>query len=361
MNKSGLYINGLLNEIKSYKNPISIMEVCGTHTMAIAKSGIHQLLPPNIKLKSGPGCPVCVTSQGDIDAVIELARRPDIILCTFGDMVRVPGSESSLAGARGQGAEVRIVYSPLEALEIAVKHFSKEVVFLGIGFETTAPAVAICIEEAGRRNISNFSVLSLHKLVPPALEALFSSADINIDALICPGHVSAVIGLKPYEELVRKYNKPCVITGFELQDILEGMVMILRQAQGNHPQAEIQYLRVVKPEGNILAQSLMKRVFTITKSPWRGLGTIPASGLEVREEYKDFNTREKLGVKTLPEKTLQGCRCGDVLSARINPDECALFGRICTPLKPVGPCMVSHEGACAAFYRYIPLRSNGYE
>lgn len=353
------YQQHLLQAIQSFSGPVSLMEVCGTHTMAIAKSGIRELLPPNIKLLSGPGCPVCVTSQGDIDAVIEMVQQKDIILITFGDMLRVPGTHSSLQEERSQGADIRVAYSPLDALRVARENPNQEVVFLGIGFETTTPTIAITIEQARTEGLHNFSVFSLHKVVPPALELIFSDTDIKVDGLICPGHVSAVIGVKPYEILTQKYQKPCVITGFETQDILEGIYMLLQQLKKEEARVEIQYGRVVKAEGNPIARQTMQRVFKPVSARWRGLGIIPYSGLMMREEYGDMDARLKFDIPEKEEVPIKGCACGEVLSGQITPPECVLFGRACTPLQPVGPCMVSHEGSCAAYYRYTPMKGRG--
>lgn len=354
--KSKALLDNMIKQIQAETRPLSIMEVCGTHTMAIAKSGIRELLPPNIKLISGPGCPVCVTAQGDIDAMIELGCQENIIMATFGDMMRVPGTNSSLQEARSQGADIRVVYSPLDALNIARDNPGREVVFLGIGFETTAPTVGASIEAACAGRLSNYSVLSLHKLVPPALEQIFSDPGIKVDALLCPGHVSMVIGLHPYKLLADKYHKFCVVAGFETKDILQGIIMILLLFEQDKPQALIQYRRAVKEEGNPVAQSLIKRVFTEVDTRWRGLGTIPGSGLEIRDEYRDFNARKKFNLPDIEDVPIKGCSCGEILTGRIAPHECRLFGTACTPINPVGPCMVSHEGACAAYYRYTPLR-----
>lgn len=348
------YLNRLLDEIVKEDREMALMEVCGTHTMAIAKSGLRNLLPPNLKLLSGPGCPVCVTAQGDIDAVIELAVKPGIIMVTFGDMMRVPGTTSSLQEARSQGADIRVAYSPLDALAIAQRNPDKEVVFLGIGFETTAPAVAVCADQARNLGLKNFSVFSLHKVVPPALEVIFSMPDMQIDGLICPGHVSIVIGLEPYEKLVEKYQRPCVVTGFETQDILEGVYMLIRQIRQGEARAEIQYQRVVKNAGNPAAQKILEEVFKPSDARWRGIGNIPGSGLEFRPEYDLFDARKRFGIMDREDIPIKGCACGEVLTGKITPQDCALFGRACTPLKPIGPCMVSHEGACAAHYRYSP-------
>ena len=351
-NSNKNYISSLLKDIQSETGEIALMEVCGTHTMAIAKSGIRNLLPPNLRLLSGPGCPVCVTAQGDIDAVIDLSERSGIILVTFGDMMRVPGNSSSLQEARSRGADIRVAYSPLDALEIARQNPQKEVVFLGIGFETTAPAVAISAEKAQQEGINNYSVLSLHKVVPPALEVIFSDPDIRVDGLICPGHVSIVIGLGPYIELTQKYHQPCVVTGFETLDILEGIVMLLQQIRQGEARAEIQYKRVVRAEGNRVAQETLKKVFVTVGARWRGLGFIEDSGLEFSRKYEELDARKKFEVPEYEDIAIKGCACGDVLTGRITPHECPLFSRVCTPINPIGPCMVSHEGACAAYYSY---------
>lgn len=350
------YQQHLLQAIQAETGQVSLMEVCGTHTMAIARSGIRALLPPNIKLLSGPGCPVCVTSQGDIDAVIEMVQQKEIILVTFGDMMRVPGTRSSLQEERSKGADVRVAYSPLDALRTARENPDKEVVFLGIGFETTTPAIGITLEQARAEGLKNFSVFSLHKLVPPALELIFSDPDMQVDGLICPGHVSAVIGVKPYEVLAQKYRKPNVITGFDTLDILEGIYMLLLQLKDGKSQVEIQYKRVVKPDGNAIARQTIERVFHAVPARWRGLGVIPGSGLALCEEYADMDARLKFKIPEMEEIPIKGCACGEVLTGKITPPDCALFGRACTPLQPVGPCMVSHEGSCAAYYRYTPAK-----
>lgn len=350
------YQQKLVQAIQAETDPVTLMEVCGTHTMAIARSGIRQLLPPNIKLLSGPGCPVCVTSQGDIDAVIALVQQRDLILVTFGDMMRVPGTSSSLQEERSRGAEIIVAYSPLDALRIARENPGKEVVFLGIGFETTTPGMAVTLEEACAQGLENFSVFSLHKVVPPALELIFSDPAVQVDGLICPGHVSAVIGVEPYQILAQKYHQPCVITGFETLDILEGIYMLLQQCRKDEARVEIQYRRVVKPEGNLIAQETIEKVFEAVPARWRGLGVIPGSGLSLREEYAHMDARNKFNVPEMPEVPIKGCSCGEVLMGKMTPPECSLFGRCCTPLQPVGPCMVSHEGSCAAWYRYSPVK-----
>lgn len=346
---------GLIEELKAETVRGSFMEVCGTHTMAIAKSGIRGILPENIRLLTGPGCPVCVTSQADIDAVIELALQPEVILVTFGDMLRVPGSKGNLQEARSQGADVRVVYSPLEILEIAGRNPQRQVVFLGIGFETTAPAVAVTIQQADKLGLGNISVYSVHKLVPPALEAIFADPDLKVDGLICPGHVSLVIGLEPYELLAVQYHKPMVITGFEAQDIIEGIGMLIKQLKTGTARAEIQYQRVVRPEGNLAARQVLAEVFEAVDARWRGLGIIPASGLAFNRRYADYDAGRRFQIVVGDDTEIPGCSCGAILSGRMDPPQCPLFGKACTPVQPVGPCMVSQEGACAAYYRYQPL------
>lgn len=346
------YLDKMIREIGAVKTEWSLMEVCGTHTMAIAKSGLRELLPENIKLLTGPGCPVCVTAQGDIDAMIDLSRRSGVMIATFGDMIRVPGTDSSFQEERGKGASINVVYSPLDALQLARDNPDREVIFIGIGFETTAPAVGSAVEMAAAEGLNNFSVLSQHKIVPPALEAIFSDNEIRVDGLICPGHVSAVIGLRAYDELVERHQKACVVTGFETRDILEGIVLLLRQLESGRLKSEIQYRRVVRPEGNKVARAVLSRVFEPIDARWRGLGTIGASGLALAPRFAAWDAKRKFDLPEYEDKPIKGCACGEVLKGKIAPDSCALFGRGCTPIKPIGPCMVSSEGACAAFYRY---------
>lgn len=349
-------INQLITELQQQSRPIALMEVCGTHTMAIARNGIKSLLPPSIKLLSGPGCPVCVTAQSDIDRIIALTREPGVVLATFGDMIRVPGNDSNLQQEKAEGADVRVVYSARDALDLAVSLPGKEVIFLGIGFETTAPTVAATIEEAAQKNLKNFSVWSLHKVVPPALQAILSDPEIRMDGLICPGHVSAVIGLDVYEELARAYNKPCVVTGFEAFDILEGIQMLVKQLNSGISKAENQYRRLVKPQGNMVARKLIEEVFSPVDAVWRGLGMIPDSGLKIADRYAAYDAGRRFQIPEFEEREIAGCSCGEILKGRIDPYQCPLFGRSCTPAEPIGPCMVSSEGACAAYYRYSPGR-----
>ena len=332
--------------------PVNLMEVCGTHTVAIFRHGIRQLLPEHVSMVSGPGCPVCVTANRDIDWAVALARRPDTILATFGDMLKVPGSSSSLQQARAEGCRVRVVYSTLDALEIARAHPEKSVVFFGIGFETTAPTVACSILEAERLGLRNYFVFSVHKVMPPAMRALVASGEIRIDGFICPGHVSAIIGSEPYRFLARDYGIPCVVSGFEPLDILQSIDMLLAMRAEGRAEVEIQYRRVVRPGGNQAALEQLCRVFEPADAEWRGLGPIPGSGLRIRDEYARFDAQRAFHVDLGPTREHAGCRCGEVLRGVVKPPECPLYGRVCTPENPVGPCMVSGEGTCSTWYQF---------
>ena len=334
------------------KKPIRLMEICGTHTMAIFRHGIRSLLPDHIELVSGPGCPVCVTAMEEVDRSVKLARMPDVIVTTFGDMMRVPGTESSLQRENGLGADVRMVYSTFDALKVAEQNPEKQVAFLGIGFETTAPTVAAAIKTAHEKNLSNFSVLSAHKLLPPAMDALLSGGDLGIDGFICPGHVSTIIGTSAYDSVVEKYGVPCVVVGFEPIDILQGILMLVEQFEKGDAQVQIQYSRVVSPEGNPAALKIMKEVFEPCDSPWRGLGMIPGSGLRIRERYLAHDAKERYDLEVPPAKEPPGCCCADVLRGAMRPFDCKLFRKGCSPRNPVGACMVSSEGTCAAYYKY---------
>ncbi|MBW2102204.1 MAG: hydrogenase formation protein HypD [Deltaproteobacteria bacterium] len=331
---------------------VRLMEICGTHTMAIFKHGIRSLLPETIELVSGPGCPVCVTATRDIDRAIALTRHPEVILATFGDMIRVPGSRSSFRNEMAQGADVRMVYSTFDALNIARENPDRKVVFLGIGFETTAPTVAASVKAAQAEGLSNFQVLSVHKCLPPAMDALLSGGDLAIDGFICPGHVTTIIGTEAYESVVRRFGVPCVVTGFEPLDILQGILMLVRQIEEGVPRVEIQYRRAVSPEGNRAALAVMEEVFEPYDAHWRGLGPIPRSGLDLREEFQERNAALAfdLDVPEVPEPP--GCRCAEVLRGAVRPPECSLFRKACTPRNPIGPCMVSGEGTCAAYFKY---------
>jgi len=333
------------------KKKINLMEVCGTHTVAIFRNGIRKMLPQNINLISGPGCPVCVTPIQYIDEIIAFSRKDNFIITTFGDMIRVPGSTSTLEKEKANGSDVRIVYSTLDALKIAYDNPAKNIVFMGIGFETTSPTIARAILKAEEEKIKNFSVLSVAKIIPPAMRFLLESGEVNIDGFICPGHVSAIIGSKPYSLIAFQYGVPCVISGFEPLDILQSIYLLIRQIENGRAEVEIQYERVVKPEGNKIAMDKINEVFKVVDSDWRGIGNIPLSGLEIKDKYGKFNAR-KFAIKKEETKEPKGCLCGEVLRGVITPPECPLFKNICTPEDPKGACMVSTEGTCAAYYKY---------
>ena len=330
----------------------TLMEVCGTHTVAIARNGIRDLMPEGLRLASGPGCPVCVTCNRDIDTVIALARIPNVTITTFGDMTRVPGSTSSLLAEQAAGRSVEIVYSPLDALAFAKAHPEREVVFVGVGFETTTPLVAMAIKRAAAMGLENFSVFAAHKNMPGALETLVKDPDLKLDALILPGHVGTITGTKPFEFLAKEYGIPGVVTGFEPVDVLQGIAMIRRQLHEGRAEIEIAYARGVMPQGNPVALAAIDEVFETCTATWRGLGDIPGSGYRIREEFAQFDALKRFQPEIEPTINPKGCRCGDVLRARMEPSECPLFRKVCTPENPVGPCMVSSEGSCAAYYRY---------
>lgn len=332
---------------------IRIMEVCGTHTMAIGKFGIRKILPEKVRLLSGPGCPVCVTPDTYIDTAVKFSRMADTVVATFGDMMKVPGSFSSLEKEKAAGNKIEIIYSPLESLDIAGQNPGQNVVLLGIGFETTAPAIALAIKKAYERNMKNFYVFSGHKLIPPAMEALLKDKDVCIDGFLCPGHVSAVIGSIPYEFIPERHKIPCVIGGFEPVDILQSILILLRKIlREEKPSVEIQYKRIVKKQGNEKAMEVIYDVFCKADSEWRGIGDINQSGLEIRKKYGAFDAEKRFPVTVKKSGRKTGCICGEILKGKKTPAECRMFGKRCTPENPVGPCMVSSEGTCAAFYKY---------
>ncbi len=332
--------------------PLKLMEVCGTHTVEIFRHGIRSVIPKSIMLLSGPGCPVCVTSIRDVDAAISIAKRPGVILVTFGDMMRVPGGRQSLIEARSEGADVRVMYSPMDALKLAQVEKDRQVVFFATGFETTSPLIAATVFQAAKQGVPNFSIYSSHKLVPPALRALLDSSDVQVDGFILPGHVSTIIGKKPYEFIASQYRKPSVITGFEAAEIVEGIVMIVRQLAKSDAEIEIQYKNVVKEEGNPKAVAVLEEVFEPADACWRGIGTIPKSGLKLKTKYAVFDAAERFHPEITSIAEPELCSCGDILRGVKVPTECPLFGTGCTPEAPVGPCMVSTEGSCAAYYKY---------
>lgn len=344
-------IRELAAELLQQNREARIMEVCGSHTMSIARYGIRQILPGNVRLISGPGCPVCVTDAAYIDAAIELAEK-GIQIATFGDMLKVPGSSKTLADARGAGGQVHVCYSPLDAVKLAERNPDNEIVFLGIGFETTVPPVISIIKKAKAENLENISLLTAFKLVPPALEALAEDKDVAVNGFLLPAHVSAIIGADAYRSFVDKYKTPSVIAGFEPLDILLGIKGLLEQLAGGRAELVNQYARVVKKQGNRIALNLIHELLEPADASWRGIGTIPGSGLALREEFSDFDASKKFHISTEGGEPDPRCRCGDVLRGIIFPDECPLFSNVCTPLLPVGPCMVSSEGSCAAYYKY---------
>ncbi|MCL5292825.1 MAG: hydrogenase formation protein HypD [Actinobacteria bacterium] len=343
----------LIDRLKATSSrAISLMEVCGTHTVAISRNGMRQVIPETIKLLSGPGCPVCVTANSDIDYAIELAKTDGVTMTTFGDMMKVPGSYSSFTKEKAAGADIRVVYSTIDALKIAEENPDREIVFFGVGFETTSPTVALSVVEAKKRGLKNYSVYARHKVVPPAMAALLSLGEVKIDGFICPGHVSAVIGSAPYEFIAEDYGIPCVIVGFEPIDILQGILMLVEQVESGRSEVEIQYKRTVRPEGNPAAVKLLNEVFKVTDADWRGIGVIPATGMALKPEFAGFDAEKRFSVELPPTREPKGCACGEILRGVKLPYECKIFGKSCTPEHPVGPCMVSTEGACAAYYRY---------
>jgi len=331
---------------------ISIMEVCGTHTMSIHKYGIKNMLPRKIKLVSGPGCPVCVTSAEYIDQAIMLAKEKDIIICTFGDMIRVPGTEKTLEDARIKGADIRIVYSPLDCISIVRNNPEKRVVFLAVGFETTAPVIGLAVKHAKAEKLKNFFLLSGLKLLFPALKKLFNSKEIRIDGLICPGHVTAITGEESYKFITEEYKIPCVVAGFEALDILVSINMLINQIVLRKAQVENAYKRAGTVKGNPQAVELINEVYKLCDDSWRGFGLIEDSGLMLGEEYSQFDARKVMNIGMPIWKGTEACRCGDVIKGIIEPSQCGLFGETCTPNNPKGPCMVSGEGSCSAYYKY---------
>ncbi len=337
--------------------PYFFMEVCGTHTVSIFRSGIRSILPENIRVISGPGCPVCVTSMVEIDEAIYLSRQPDTILTIFGDLMRVPGSDSSLLEERTRGADVRIVLSPLDALAIAQQEGKdKRVVFFAVGFETTIPAIGVAIKEAMKMKLDNFNILCSLRLIPPAIEMLLSSGKSQVDGFILPGHVSVIIGTEPYGFIAEKYRVPGVVIGFEPLDILSGLWMLLRLRKKNRATIEIQYKRAVREKGNVKAKEIISEVFRPVDVQWRGLGVIPLSGLALQEPYSAMDARKIFQIPEIEAKEPSGCLCGEILQGLKSPPECSLFAKACTPQSPIGPCMVSSEGSCAAYYKYVRSR-----
>ncbi len=334
----------------------SFMEVCGTHTMSAFRCGLHSLMPDNARLLSGPGCPVCVTAQGDIDLFVDLAMRAiegeSITICTYGDMLRVPGTRGNLEQARSRGADVRVVYSAMDAIRLARQDPTRQVVFTGVGFETTAPATAAAVVAAQQQGLGNFTVLVSHKLIMPAMRALLDGQAIRLDGFLCPGHVSVIIGFEAFAEIVRDYRLPCVVAGFEPLQIAAALARLVEQVAAGEAKLENMYPQAVTPEGNIIAQKLLGQVFEPADMAWRGLTRIPKSGLALRDDFRQFDAMARFGLvaEDVPEPA--GCLCGQVITAQATPLDCKLFGTVCTPIHPVGPCMVSSEGTCQAYFKY---------
>ncbi|MGQ9706415.1 MAG: hydrogenase formation protein HypD [bacterium] len=346
------------NIIKKSKNlgrflgiKAKIMEVCGTHTMAISKYGIRGLLPGSIGLISGPGCPVCVTEPGIISTAIKLAKR-GITIATFGDMMRVPSLSGSLQEARAGGADVKVIYSPLDSVQIASENHNTDVCFFAVGFETTAPAIALSLKRAVELGLENFSLLTSMRVIPPAMEQIVKDGNAKIDGFIAPGHVSTIIGSKPYVKIARDYKVPIVISGFSSSDIITSIDMLLSMIDCGESEVKVQYDKVVKSDGNEKAKDIIERYFTSYDIKWRGLGIIKGSGLAIRDDFSRYDALIKYNMEVIDEDEPEGCRCGDVLSGKIVSIECPLFGQVCTPSNPVGPCMVSSEGSCSAYYKY---------
>ncbi|PLX78237.1 MAG: hydrogenase formation protein HypD [Desulfuromonas sp.] len=345
-------LEAIARTVADYQGRITLMEVCGTHTMAIYQHGIRTLLPPQIRLISGPGCPVCVTPVDYVDHAVALARLPAVIITTFGDMVRVPGSSSSLMREQALGADVRIVYSPLDAVAVAARNPGRKVVFLGVGFETTTPTIAGAVVQAQKQGLDNFFVLASHKTMPAPMAALTADPELQVDGYICPAHVSAIIGSDAYRPVVEQCRVPCVVTGFEPLDMLKGIQMLATQVVEGRAEVENEYSRVVKPQGNPKARELLYTVFEPADARWRGIGVIPGSGLSIRSEFAGFDAARAIEVEVEEPIEHQGCLCGEILKGKVRPGDCPLFRTVCTPEDPVGACMVSSEGTCAAEYKY---------
>ncbi len=336
---------------KTITKPWNIMEICGGQTHGLVKNGILELLPDKVRMIHGPGCPVCVTPLNLIDKAIELLEK-GVIVCSFGDMIRVPGSKKSLLEAKAKGGDLRILYSPLEAVNIAKKNPEKEVVFFAVGFETTAPANALSVLHAQKESLKNYSILVSHVLVPPAMEAILDDEFASIDAFLGAGHVCAIMGFKEYFPLVKKYKVPIVITGFEPLDLVQGIYLAVKQLENGIYEVENQYTRVVKEEGNLAAIKVIQTVFEVGDREWRGIGKIPNSGYKLTKEYQDFDAELKFGISHIEVPENSNCIAGEILKGIKKPNQCNQFGRICTPINPLGAPMVSSEGACAAYYHF---------
>ncbi len=346
-------VETLLDELhRITTQPWTLMEICGGQTHSLVRNGILDLLPKRINMVHGPGCPVCVTSMHIIDEAIYLSQQPNIILCSYGDMLRVPGSKKSLLQSKAEGADIRILYSPLEAVQLAIKHPQKEIIFFAVGFETTAPANALSVIQAHQLKVKNYSILTAHVLVPPAMEAILSDIENKIDAFLAAGHVCTIMGLDEYFPIAQKHQCPIIVTGFEPVDLLQGILLAVRQLENNECKVENQYSRYVHTQGNPEAKGFLREVFAISDRDWRGIGTIPSSGFEVKELYRDYNARYKFNLHLPMETDNTECISGAIMKGLKKPVQCPHFGKQCKPHHPLGAPMVSSEGACAAYYQY---------
>jgi hydrogenase expression/formation protein HypD len=347
-------VQALVRRLEDLAAPAVIMEVCGTHTMSAARFGLKSLLPEPIKLVSGPGCPVCVTDQYDLDKFLALGERPQTVLASFGDMLRVPGTHTSLEKQRAQGADVRFVYAPLDAVDVARREPDKQVVFFGVGFETTMPTTALALKTAAAFGLDNFTLFCVHKTMPAALRALLASGEVKVSGLLLPGHVTTIIGSQAYEFIPREFGVPGAVTGFEPLDLLLGVEALLRQLRDSQPRIDNVYPRAVQLQANPQARALLEEVFEPCDALWRGLGVIPGSGVKIRDTYQKFDAQARFApiLEQVPPPPPSACRCGEVLRGVLHPKDCPLFDQACNPSQPLGPCMVSSEGACAAVYRY---------
>jgi hydrogenase expression/formation protein HypD len=345
---------GLVKRVQDEFSGINctLMEVCGTHTNMIRKAGIHRLLPPGIKLLSGPGCPVCVTGSGFIEQAIALSRRPGMIITTFGDLLKVPGNHGTLTGARAEGSQIRVVYSPLDALELARAHPERDVVFLGVGFETTAPAIVLAVKEAWQTGLKNFSVLPALKILNPALRALLADPGLRLNGLIAPGHLSVITGADSLAFVPREFHLPTVITGFQMEEIWVGLAALLTQIQAGEARLDNCYTKVVSAEGNHIAQEIVRELLAPEAAEWRGLGIVAGSGFRFKDQYREFDARIRYQLPEITSVEPPGCLCGQIILGKAEPEECGHFSSACTPENPIGPCMVSSEGVCAAHYYY---------
>lgn len=356
LKQSQHWLQALRDAASRLSHAVRFMEVCGTHTMAAFRCGLHSLIPDNVTLLSGPGCPVCVTAQGDIDQMIDVSLIPDVVICTYGDMIRVPGRNGSLERARSRGADVRVVYSTMDAVKLAQNLPGKQVIFAAVGFETTAPATAAAIKLATKLGLDNFSVLASHKRVMPAMMGLLAAGDINIDGFLLPGHVAVIVGTEAFRPILEQYHLPCVVSGFEDFQMTQGLARLTQQVAAGKAELVNDYPQVVKADGNPAALAILDEVYDPCDTTWRGIGVIPQSGMKLKDEYAQYNAAVRFELPVMDSPEPAGCLCGDVIKGKATPDQCKLFGKACTPINPIGPCMVSSEGTCQAWFKYNPRK-----